>query len=379
MSIEPHDWIALRHQPDGPHTVVHLGGRAVDIDPCEDRTDAYKLALDSLYPGDQFRICGQLAKFRETGGLVLDLTGHPASWFLKTDPILGRDTYAIRKTRGKTRYDMCMDAAKLLTQTYSFEDGFTPEQLCQIASKMRTFVDNDNWYQYQASPEKFAEARHLLFPPPTVEGCQASSAGLKFHYGGSIVCFGRLITNVVLQDERGNDVALGDFHIEIRLEPNREWTAHAIAAGNNQMDQTRRYFHPHVMDQGVCTGSGGAAIRRAIVCGHFCLAIDVLESIMRNYNPDSPYKHLKDWFGPPCTGCGCRDQQLDRCRHCNQWHCHDCLEYCRNCASGYCIECRRMFECHYCKRRTCVSCGLRSPDGDQFCCACNQHAIPDED
>lgn len=122
------------------------------------------------------------------------------------------------------------------------------------------------------------------------------------------VSFRVLLEDIVLEDPDNNDYEheLGNIYIRIGyhysvfvLPSERKTWFNAVAEStpNSRFCLGEdEYFHPHADISGrICLGDGLEPLTKCIESKDFVSAMDVLEAIMRNYNPSSPYKPLRRW------------------------------------------------------------------------------------
>jgi hypothetical protein len=172
-----------------------------------------------------------------------------------------------------------------------------------------------------------------------------------------------------------DDVYLGPF--EIRLELNRLQELHRVstyfctALDPHPASVSEDVPHPHVSGKRLCEGDGAPAIRAALEQGRLCDFFTIVNGILNNYSPDSPYVPLEDWDGEPCRDCGsvmnsedsyychfCDEQFCDQCsRSCNgclETVCNNCSQVCASCQEGVCPNC--ISECEGCHSLLCYRC-----------------------
>ncbi len=132
--------------------------------------------------------------------------------------------------------------------------------------------------------------------------------------------------------------------------------------------------HPHVDGDHLCTGDGSAAIHGALIAGRLSEFFVLVRSILRTYNPESPYVSIEDWDGRPCEDCGYTVSE-------------DNAFYCEGCENTFCDECIR--SCETCDVTLCRGCLHRSEISDVWICEscsapcegcgslCTQEELPD--
>jgi len=144
--------------------------------------------------------------------------------------------------------------------------------------------------------------------------------------------------------------------------------------------------HPHVQSDVVCEGDGRLAIRRSLEQGRLFDFFTMVASLLRTYNPDSPYVALDDWDSVECTECAdvisanaqtrCDNCEITLCTGCAKDcsdcdcpFCHECLSYCDSCHSNCCSSCLR--QCIQCHADCCQRCLLEN----ERCSDCDAEEI----
>lgn len=128
--------------------------------------------------------------------------------------------------------------------------------------------------------------------------------------------------------------------------------------------------HPHVSNEQVCEGDGGAAIRAALEAGRLTDFFTLVRSILTTYNPESPYVPLADWHGTPCYECGyvMDSENSYYCTYCENAVCDECSAVCESCAEVVCKSCA--CACEICERSLCPHCAkTKCSQCESVCCA----------
>jgi hypothetical protein len=171
-------------------------------------------------------------------------------------------------------------------------------------------------------------------------------------------------------------VDLGRFAIElhpVRLSEHPDSSCFdCIALDPHPACSDESVTHPHVRDKCLCAGDASAPIAEALRQGRLCDAFVLVRSVLRTYNPHSPYVHLADWQGQSCGDCGgtARSDDLCYCECCERDVCPDCAGSCDLCDDSCCRGCLERDEvsrrdcCPSC-RRSCEDCG-RAVDQDHY-------------
>ncbi len=198
----------------------------------------------------------------------------------------------------------------------------------------------------------------------------AELAQLEHEFGAIHVDWKRGCLSITTDAITLEDVELGEFAIELQWDRlgnagSRCFDIVAInprpAAGNSSVT------HPHVRDRTLCAGDAGFLIGRALEQGRLVDAVQLVISVLRNYNRDSPFVHLKDWFGEPCADCGrSTDEDSFSCGSCSDCLCESCVVSCTACDSSRCTGC--IGSCDICDQPCCSSCCQTSAASTQSCC-----------
>ena len=168
-------------------------------------------------------------------------------------------------------------------------------------------------------------------------------------------------------------VELGPFAIELhweaRCEPGSRFEIVALEpnpAAGGKGDVT----HPHVRDRHLCAGEAVAPLRKALEDGRIADAFVLVRSVLRTYNPSSPYTPLAEWGGSPCRECGRNATGDERycCEGCDADFCGECTSGCARCDSTRCAGC--LDPCALCRQPCCSSCLTDDPDGREICTDC---------
>ena len=138
--------------------------------------------------------------------------------------------------------------------------------------------------------------------------------------------------------------------------------------------------HPHVSDEGLCAGDGGAAIQMALANGRICDFFLLVQAVLTTYNSGSPYISLDNWYGTPCYDCGYSMDTEDAhwCEACEHDYCSECISCCEKCEGWFCRGC--LTECEICGDLYCRGCMTTCPDCGRELCM-NRHysaSITDE-
>ncbi|MFC1805487.1 hypothetical protein ACFL09_00715 [Planctomycetota bacterium] len=149
---------------------------------------------------------------------------------------------------------------------------------------------------------------------------------------------------------------------------------HVVALDPQPAASNSSVTHPHVTDDQLCPGDASVAIHAALASGRICDFFVLVRSVLRTYNPDSPYVSLDNWFGVNCYDCGrVVDSEDTRwCRVCEQDFCEDCASYCQKCDETTCLGCLK--DCSVCGDSTCMNCIHSCPVCEEpLCHSCLTH------
>jgi hypothetical protein len=126
--------------------------------------------------------------------------------------------------------------------------------------------------------------------------------------------------------------------------------------------------HPHVSGDMLCAGDASAAIKATLMAGRLCEFFLLVRSVLMNYNPESPFVSLDDWYAQPCFECGCPLSEDDRywCERCEQDFCDQCTRTCNCCDRIVCRGCART--CPVCDEPVCDSCMSTCEKCGADCC-----------
>jgi hypothetical protein len=135
------------------------------------------------------------------------------------------------------------------------------------------------------------------------------------------------------------------------LKPN--WPANEQGAGHH-------HPHPHVQDHSLCEGEATTAITQALKDFRLCDFFLMINAILNNYNPGSPYVKTGDWHKINCRICGNRSKIEDavKCDKCGMYICTRCAisRTCVACDKTLCTRCLHPapIKCKRCNRYFCI-------------------------
>lgn len=159
------------------------------------------------------------------------------------------------------------------------------------------------------------------------------------------------------------EVWIGDLEVHLNLASFDVRVINTAEGGGG-----RHFPHPHVASDGaVCWNGHDEEAQAYHDSGDFLALRDLIENLLRTYNPASPYITLKDWAqesGPRCQACDepWSEEELAWSDACRGELCPDCRHYCERCGDfvywrdydeemGACQRCREQ------EARACAGCG----------------------
>lgn len=193
---------------------------------------------------------------------------------------------------------------------------------------------------------------------------------------------GYVVNDVILENGR-TKVHLGDFRVTMY----RNLRIKVRGCGNNQ--EVGNHIHPHVDIGGnFCWGMGARAYEE---CREECnpiMIFELAESILRTYNPDSPYVNLERYAGFH-TCLYCEEFTNTQCSICNQYICKNHYKklhfngrdqnFCIRCITT-CSVCGKEIPaidnhvCIFCHKTVCKNCGSEIKINDISWPVCLEHA-----
>ena len=188
------------------------------------------------------------------------------------------------------------------------------------------------------------------------------------------------------------DICFGPFRIVLHLTEMRrvgpEHWCSLEALDPNPAAADEDVTHPHVSKGLLCAGEAAHPIRGALLAGRLSECFLLVRSVLRTYNPGSPYVRLSEWQGMSCSDCGCTtpDDCGCCCPGCEEFVCDDCLRSCAGCGDTRCRSCLTRSElsddwaCPDCESE-CERCGSRcvcSELENDLCPTCNKENDDEE-
>jgi hypothetical protein len=166
------------------------------------------------------------------------------------------------------------------------------------------------------------------------------------------------------------DLCFGRFRIVLNLiemrhsAPEYWYTVEALDPNPAASDSS--VTHPHVSKDTLCAGEAANPIRTALLSGRLSEFFLLVRSVLRTYNPGSPYVRLGEWSGITCSDCGYATSEDcgGSCPGCDDFVCDECLRSCAACGVARCRSCLSQSEisddwvCPDCEAE-CEGCGRR--------------------
>jgi hypothetical protein len=124
---------------------------------------------------------------------------------------------------------------------------------------------------------------------------------------------------ITLEDPDGDDIfAVAPVRILVPMALDSQITYHNLRAYPRDMnwrdlhDSNRlARFHPHVDRDGtICAGEAAAAINNTLIANEYGELKTILQQLLSQYNPDSPYFDIRYTGMDACPYCAARDRDL---------------------------------------------------------------------
>ncbi len=205
--------------------------------------------------------------------------------------------------------------------------------------------------------------------PPQTRDFFADLRQLEAEFEGVEVRWNDKVLRVTTEAIELRGVQLGRFAIELSWEQSSHPGAcfEVVALEPNPASGGQGITHPHVRDRTLCPGDAAGPLKRALRDGRIADAFVLIRSVLRTYNPSSPYAPLSEWEGSPCSECGTAVGDDDRysCEGCDSDFCDGCSRSCIRCGSSRCSDC--LDPCALCDRECCSGC-LDTDDAERSLC-----------
>jgi len=171
-------------------------------------------------------------------------------------------------------------------------------------------------------------------------------------------------------------INLGPFSIELMIDalpcPDDSCCCRVVALSPNPSSCNEYVTHPHVEEETICLGQAKQAVAEALDDSRILDVFMLIAGVLRNYNSDSPFVKLENWYGEPCYNCGAicdNNSELHTCEFCEHLFCPDCIGTCGYCSASVCVNC--MEYCNTCEEYYCSNCVCVCPHCERpVCTAC---------
>ncbi len=205
----------------------------------------------------------------------------------------------------------------------------------------------------------------------SVRELYAELLALEEEFGGLKIDLRAQTISVSTEPIELEGVYLGPFEICLKYgNLKREGASpyRVIATDPNPAFVNDSVTHPHVQSDVVCEGDGRLAIRGSLEQGRLLDFFTMVTSLLRTYNPGSPYVELSDWHSVECTECDdvIAANAQTRCDNCEITLCTECAQDCSDCACPFCHEC--LSHCDTCHGSCCSSCLQQCVQCHADCC-----------
>jgi hypothetical protein len=150
---------------------------------------------------------------------------------------------------------------------------------------------------------------------------------------------------------------LGPFEIRLDLRRLSEDSPYRVIALDPHPAASREgVTHPHVSDESLCEGEGRTAVRQALSQGRLLDFFQLVVSLLRTYNRESPFVELTQWNGERCGDCWetVAVEVRYECQRCEDTVCSECQTACGDCEGNFCSSC--ICRCAVCHEPYCGGC-----------------------
>ena len=189
------------------------------------------------------------------------------------------------------------------------------------------------------------QARQEIPAPPSLPTLLEEIAACEDEFDVLDVCRDDQRVSVTTESIMLEGVPLGRFRIDLLPSnmPDKDpldWFR-IEALDPNPSAPNENVPHPHVDGDHLCTGDGSTAIHGALIAGRLSEFFVLVRSILRTYNPESPYVSIEDWDGRPCEDCGytASEDNAFYCEGCENTFCDECVRSCETCDVTLCRGC----------------------------------------
>ena len=240
------------------------------------------------------------------------------------------------------------------------------------AEKVRTRISR-NLYDFANHLNRFKDLINQdEIKLPKLSDIYADIVQLEKEYGDLKIDLEKKTISVISDYIELDEIPLGTFEVKLYIDKinnlYKEPPYRVIALEPNPAGTDCNVTHPHVSDDVLCEGDGYIPIRRAIEQGRIFDFFSLIDNILQNYNPDSPYVALDEWEGNSCYDCG-NTLSYDEsyyCERCDQYFRSHCSSYCQKCNTTICMGCS--YQCPSCEEPVCNRCVAKCQECEEFFC-----------
>lgn len=173
-----------------------------------------------------------------------------------------------------------------------------------------------------------------------------------------------IVTEPITLEHNGNSLDLGRFQISLDLKTDMAIKTYEHLISMKALEPNRSpaeddLVHPHIRGTEPCLGEALGLVQEPFVLGNIELVFMNLCSMIKTYNPVSPFRSIEDWYDEGCTCfcCGeeiCEDESYS-CASCDHTLCDGCSMYCNRCEETHCENCTG-YVCGWCEEHICKGC-----------------------
>jgi len=248
----------------------------------------------------------------------------------------------------------------------------TQKQWFGSAEKIRTRISRD-LNDFSIHLQKFKDLiNHDETKLPKLSDIYQDIIQLEQEYSGLNINLEKKTISVITDYIELDEIPLGTFEIKLHIDKinnlYKEPPYRVIALEPNPASNDSDVTHPHVSHDVLCEGDGYIPIRRAIEQGRIFDFFSLIDNILQNYNPDSPYIPLDEWEGNSCYDCGYTVSYDESyyCERCDQTFCSGCSTYCQKCDTTICMGCS--YQCPSCEEPVCNRCVAKCEECEGIYC-----------
>ena len=166
-------------------------------------------------------------------------------------------------------------------------------------------------------------------------------------------------------------IELGEFRIVLHLDTLTDQCGchyEVQAIHPNPPGDNDSVTHPHVSQELLCEGVAKPAIDLALRQGRLLDFCEIVQQVLKTYNPGDAYVRIEDWEGVRCSGCGNNfdNDSIVECAGCEDALCDSCSRRCDDCGDAFCEACDS--PCAGCELEFCKHCLKRCDECDESRC-----------